>query len=418
MPQRPQLLTKLVIFLLASVLVGSGFGRTLPTAEAAWPTHARDTLADSRVGAASEQTITLTESAGTAFSSGKTITVTFPAQFTLPTFTASDLSFSDGTTRTVLGVCANGANNVSFGVAGQVITFTACSGFVSQPAGSTITLVLGQNTTKITNPSSATVYGVQIGGSYGDDSLGVAVVITQGVAMSLTVGIASGNLNLIGEAFPAAFVTILDNGAVAGTTVANSASIFNTTLYGLATTSHTIGIYCQDGYGHQTLTLSFSVTVINGLTLTVSGIILPPILSVPSQSKRPAAFTQSGLAVDSGQVTTYTNGKTVFSDQTTANASGAWLINITNTLHLGAHTVAGTVTDTTGSQSILTDPAPLQILMSADLNNDTHVNLTDFSILMYNYGLANPPDKAADIVDSGGQVDLVDFSVMMYNWTN
>jgi hypothetical protein len=45
------------------------------------------------------------------------------------------------------------------------------------------------------------------------------------------------------------------------------------------------------------------------------------------------------------------------------------------------------------------------------------VSLTDFSMLMFNYGLSNPPNAAADINDNGGQVDLVDFSVMMFYWT-
>ena len=57
------------------------------------------------------------------------------------------------------------------------------------------------------------------------------------------------------------------------------------------------------------------------------------------------------------------------------------------------------------------------MLLSADLNVDNSVNLTDFSILMFSYGRNPPANKAADINDSGGAPNLVDFSVMMFYWS-
>ena len=49
----------------------------------------------------------------------------------------------------------------------------------------------------------------------------------------------------------------------------------------------------------------------------------------------------------------------------------------------------------------------------ADLNQDERVNLTDFSILLFNWGTDNP---CAD-QNQNGNVDLIDFSIMMYYWT-
>jgi hypothetical protein len=47
------------------------------------------------------------------------------------------------------------------------------------------------------------------------------------------------------------------------------------------------------------------------------------------------------------------------------------------------------------------------------LNADKKVNLTDFSILLYNWGTKNPcADQNHD-----GNVNLIDFSIMMFNWT-
>jgi len=49
----------------------------------------------------------------------------------------------------------------------------------------------------------------------------------------------------------------------------------------------------------------------------------------------------------------------------------------------------------------------------ADLNHDTRVNLTDFSILLFHWGA---DDVCAD-QNQNGTVDLIDFSIMMYYWT-
>jgi hypothetical protein len=49
----------------------------------------------------------------------------------------------------------------------------------------------------------------------------------------------------------------------------------------------------------------------------------------------------------------------------------------------------------------------------ADLNKDDSVNLTDFSMLLYNWGTDDP---CAD-QNQNGTVDLIDFSIMMYYWT-
>ncbi len=404
-----------------SLLIGLlGLGGILLSAgptQAAKPDAVSDTLSDSRKNTASEHTIRLDMTSGTAFASSETVTITLAAAFTVPALTNSDVSFNDGTARTVLASCSAGPNNVSVGVSGQVITFTACSGFSASANGALITIRLGTGATKITNPSSSGVFSVTIAGSYGDDSRTINLAITDAVTVSLTIPFPNGDVRFTGDAFPNALVTILDGGAVVGTTTANATSFFDKTISGLSPTSHTFGIFAQALDGRKTLTLSFNINVISGMTITVSGILLPPILSVPIQEKRPKALIQGGLARHNSTVTTFISGPTNRNDQITTNANGEWQITVPQILRLGAHSVSALVDDGGGGQSILTNPALSEILLSADLNIDNLVSLTDFSMLMFNYGLSNPPNVAADINDSGGQVDLVDFSVMMFYWT-
>jgi len=397
------------------VLMIGYVGLATPVA-AAKPEQAEDLLSDSRASTPSKHTFTVNMTSGTAFEAGETFSFTFPADFTLPGLTTSDVSFNDGTTRTVVTPCAAGANNVGLGISGQVITLTACSGYTPSTAGAVVVFVVGTGSTFITNPASTVVYVIEIAGSYGDDAQGVAVAITSGATLSATVPSPTGNVRFTGDAFPAALVTILDGGAVAGNTVANSTSFFDKTITGLSPTTHTFGVYGQSLDGRKTLTISFNVNVISGSTITVSGILLPPILSVPSSAKRPATFPQSGLARHNSTVTTFTNSHNAINRQTTTNANGEWQITISDVLHLGGHTTSGLVNDGNGNQSILTDVKSFEILLSADLNVDNLISLTDFSMLMFNYGTSNPQNKAADINDNG-PVDLVDFSVMMFYWT-
>lgn len=400
----------LIFFLVVNILY-------VPSTYAAIPDSVRDTLSDSRKGTTSEHTVLIDQSVGTAINAGDTITITFHANFTLPALAAADVTFNDGISRTVLSSCAAGTDNIGLGVSGQVVTLTACTGYSPGTSGASVTIRIGIGATKITNPAGSGVYPVIIAGSYGDDPRTANVAITEAVTVSLTIPFPNGDVRFTGDAFPNALVTILDGGAVAGTTTANATSFLDKTISGLSPTTHTFGIFAQSLDGRKTLTLSFNITVISGMTITVSGILLPPILTTPTQEKRPKTFVQSGLARHNSTVNTFTVGPTNLNNQATTNSIGEWQINVPQVMHLGAHSISALVNDGSGGQSVLTNPTTAEILLSADLNIDNLVSLTDFSMLMFSYGLANPPNVAADINDNGGPVDLVDFSVMMFYWT-
>jgi hypothetical protein len=234
--------------------------------------------------------------------------------------------------------------------------------------------------------------------------------------VSFTLGGGStGDIRLVGDAFPGALVTFLKDGAVAGTVVANSASRFDQTFSALTPATYTFSIYAQDSEGRHTLTISFSAAAIASMTVTVSGILLSPILVVPDSIKRPEAVTESGLAKHNSTVTTFTRSDPI-TKQTTTNSSGQWSVRISDILHLGEHSVSALVNDGQGTQSEQAS-RNFQVKLSADLNIDGSVNLTDFSILMFSYGTNPPPNLASDINDNGNAPDLVDFSIMMFYWS-
>lgn len=239
--------------------------------------------------------------------------------------------------------------------------------------------------------------------------------VSTSVNLTINIPFPTGDIRFIGDAFPGALVTILKNGSVAATTTANGGSVFDSTVAGLNPGVYAFGLFAQDNAGHKTLTLSFDISVITGMTVTVSGILLSPIVVVPDSVRRSEPLTESGLAKSGSTVTTFTHSDPI-TKQTTTDANGNWLIKITNVLHVGNHSVSALVQDGLGNQSATTVDQNFTVKLSPDLNWDNVTNLTDFSILMFSY-LANPPPNLAADINDDGKADLVDFSVMMFYWS-
>jgi len=226
----------------------------------------------------------------------------------------------------------------------------------------------------------------------------------------------TGNLRMTGHGSPLALVTFLRNGVVGGTTTCDSTGLFDKTLTSLDPGAATFSMYGTDSDGRSTLTLSFTTSIVANTTLTLSGFLLPPTIAIKNTTlKRPQTQSTNGSARSNATVTAIFNSDTI-TKQVGSGTDGRWQASVSETFHLGKHSTYALVQDGDGSQSNTSQVLSFTVVLSADLNNDDHVNLTDFSILMFNYGRSDFPNKAADINDEG-KVDLVDFSVMMFYWT-
>ena len=240
--------------------------------------------------------------------------------------------------------------------------------------------------------------------------------ITSSVTVSAIVPAHTGNLDLSGRASPGAVVSFMQNGAVIGTTVADASATFDKLFTGLDPNTQTFDIYASDNAGLVTNTSTFTATVISDSTVTLSGFLLPPtIASHQLTIKRPAFQGFNGTTIPNAAVNVFLDGN-VLSPSPQSDAAGNWKTTVPKILHLGTHTAVVLVQDAQGNQSLIGAGSQFTVVQSADLNMDNAVELTDFSILLYNYGQTNPPNPAADINDDG-IVDLVDFSIMLYNWT-
>lgn len=383
-----------------------------------------DLLSDSRPSQLANHETSWTVADAGGIAEGESFNLTFSPEFDTSSIDESSVDLFDDAVSMTLAANCSGGEKVSFNNLGSnIFQLQICAGDGGAIAfGSIVTVKIGTNaaggTDQISNPLVAGSYYLLISGNGGysdNDRIGLSIISGVGTTAQI---VAYGSLRIIGYASPGATVYFLEGGSVIGTQIANSSSSFDKTLTGLTPGIHFISIYAADTGSRNTLTISFGINIVAGMTIVVSGIILPPTISLSSnQVKRPAQLTAQGKAKDNASVQVYMFGsgdnKT---ENVPTNASGDWSANVNPKLHLGNKGSNSQSLDGFGGISEFSQTRNYEVKLSTDLNVDNLVNLTDFSILMYNYGTSSPPNVLADINDNG-PVDLVDFSVMMYYWT-
>lgn len=238
----------------------------------------------------------------------------------------------------------------------------------------------------------------------------------------------NASINLKGLASPGAAVFVLKDGAVAATTTADPTAGFNITLTGLATAVYSFTVYAEDIGGIRTSTNNFVESLTDGVASTVDNIFLAPSIGVDhSIIKQGDTLNIFGYTAPSSSVTVFTNSLQQYVNKVTAGNTGAWFQAFnTAVLDQGAHTTrsqsakgnmltaySNTVGFQVGDKSVAITPGECK---KSDFNCDGRVNLTDFSILLFNWNKTNPINAKADI-NKDGIVNLIDFSILLFDWT-
>ncbi len=183
------------IFFIVMVLI-TVFGISFPiqNAKAAALTSVKDVM--NTIAATANANHTISFVAPSAVSNGSTITLTFPAGFSLTGLVEDDIDIA-GTTEGELTTAADctGSEKASFSFSGQVITFTLCAGDGGDFTGSeTITIEIGNHASasgtgsnQIDNPSAGD-YRITIGGTMTDSgAFGVSIISDDSVNVTAQV---------------------------------------------------------------------------------------------------------------------------------------------------------------------------------------------------------------------------------------
>jgi len=243
----------------------------------------------------------------------------------------------------------------------------------------------------------------------------------------------SGDAEVIisGYAFPGSTVYALVDGSVAQSVRASNNGSYSITLSAIARGVYTFGVYAIDTDRIKSTTFSTSFTVTGGRTSSLSNInIMPSIKVTPNPVNPGQVLTISGQAIPNAEITIENqNDKSLASKKTfttTSNANGQWSLTIDSTsLTTGTYKVRAKAKQLSGlgletnfsGYTYYGVGQSADVPLTADLNTDGRINLTDFSILLFWWGSdggnSNPP---ADI-NRDGSVSLTDFSIMLFNWT-
>jgi hypothetical protein len=238
--------------------------------------------------------------------------------------------------------------------------------------------------------------------------------------VSVTIGGITSSIELFGFTSPSAFVTILLDGGIAGTTTADGSGNFHHQITGLTPNiTYTVGIYAEDTNSKQSQTVSFNIDTLPSINHVISNIAIPTTISLSQNTiKQKDEVTVFGKAHPFSQIIVFVNS---YSDIVQANSSGNWSYNFNshyNPLSVGTHYAYAKEIVSGGYESIYTQNLSLQVQSChiADINCDGSVNLTDFSIMLYYWGQTNPANHRSDI-NRDHKVNLTDFSIMLFHWT-
>ena len=226
---------------------------------------------------------------------------------------------------------------------------------------------------------------------------------------------------LQGKAYSNASLTVLKDGQVIVMTKADSSADFKITLTTLTAGIYTFGIWAEDEEGRKSITFSFTVTVTSGTTTTISGIFIPPTINLSKESvKRGEILDIYGQTAPESEIDIRIYSGEVIKESK-ADQDGNWDYSLdTAILSEGSHTtkakssLAGLMSTFSQIVSFNIGQAIARLIKKADTNRDDRVDLTDFSILLFNWG--QPTNLATDY-NSDGRVNIVDFSIMLYWWT-
>jgi len=232
-----------------------------------------------------------------------------------------------------------------------------------------------------------------------------------------------------GLAYPASKVTILKDGQLAAVTLAGSDAKFEVGLSGLSNGDYNFGIWAADSTGQKSTTRSFYLTVFPGVNLVISGIFLPPTISLDkAEVRRGDLLNIFGQTVPSAEVSVAVSSDEPLFKKFSADEEGIWFYKLdTSEIEYGEHTAKARSTtkeDTSDfsqfahfivGTSSRENPLLKVWILKGDFNNDNRISLVDFSIAAYWYKRPSPP-KTIDL-NNNGIVDLADFSIMAYYWT-
>lgn len=234
-----------------------------------------------------------------------------------------------------------------------------------------------------------------------------------------------GTVNFVGSTSPSGTVTVLKDGVAAATARAADDGSFKASVSDLERGTYTFGIYTTDSNGVKTSADSETLSVGQGSSNTITGILVPPSIALATDTIAVGADAGvSGQTIPATQVEVSVLGAKGPAQTYTATSTsdGSWSVSVPGSdLSKGTYQIEARAVQSADSISNYSAPSFLGVggkaapssLANPDLNGDGKVNLVDFSIFLTMW---NTSAVRADF-NGDGKVNLADFSIMLFDWT-
>lgn len=243
--------------------------------------------------------------------------------------------------------------------------------------------------------------------------------------------IGNPDLSLAGLAYPMSKVYILKDGKVEKIVNADSKAAFSADINGLNEGVYTFSLKAEDTDSRKSPINAVTFWVRKGTKTNITDIYLPPTISLMKNTvSAKESFTAYGQSAPASKIEVWLYANTIFTPSlenvTKAEAivgtDGKWqaIIN-TEKLAEGGYFIQARMYPNQSKYSNFGEILSCGIGQSgietncqrSDANKDSKINLTDFSILLFNWGKSGPKGD----INKDGIVNLVDFSMMMFCWT-
>ena len=234
---------------------------------------------------------------------------------------------------------------------------------------------------------------------------------------------------VIGKAYPNADVHVLKDGETVGVVKADSKADFYFSTIDVTPGVATFGFWAEDNIGLRSIAFTTTFRIVPNAVTTVNGAYLPPTITLDKKKlKRGEYLNIHGQSVPNANIFTHINSESEIVQKATTSSGGVWSLPFNTSVLISDdfHTakayfetvVSGALAKSGFSQSVSffvgdREVGTADLCKRSDINIDTRVNLTDFSILLFNWETS---EGTADI-NIDGKVDLKDFSIMLFCWT-
>ena len=237
-----------------------------------------------------------------------------------------------------------------------------------------------------------------------------------------------------GLAFPGSVVSILKNGTIVADSPANSDGTFEVRVKRITPGTYSFGVRAEDSERIKSKLTLLTVFVSSGVVTVVDGIFIPPTITTDKiEVKKGDTITFMGRTAPESIIRLLVRSfsGSEFIKQASSTGEGRWrFVYDTSSLSIGDHdgkSLSITEDDTSlyselvsfrvGSVNRLrTKVSDLTgFRKKCDLNDDSRVNLLDFSIMAFWYKRLGFPQKVDLNTDS--KINLTDLSILAYCWT-